>query len=179
MKERTEKTVNSLLYILNKLGGTGDFHKIFKILYFADQKHLVEYGTLISDDRYIRMDDGPVPSIAYDILKSLKGRGLLLDIKEWFTPYFEIMGNHTVRAIEQPDLDYFSESEKEAIDWSIADNRFLNFKALRDKSHDWAWETTNKDQGINIIKIAKAANASDEVINYVREQIEDNFAVFE
>jgi len=48
-------TVNTLLYIIGKLGGTGDFHKVFKILYFADQKHLVRYGFAITDDRYIAM----------------------------------------------------------------------------------------------------------------------------
>ena len=39
---KKEKIINSMLFILNNLGGQSDLHKIFKILYFADQKHLIE-----------------------------------------------------------------------------------------------------------------------------------------
>jgi len=45
--EKIATTVNTLLYIIQKSGGICDFHKVFKILYFADQKHLSMYGSTI------------------------------------------------------------------------------------------------------------------------------------
>ena len=39
----TEKTLNAAIFILNKLG-QADYHKVFKILYFAEQQHLKNYG---------------------------------------------------------------------------------------------------------------------------------------
>ena len=51
----TTKMLNSILFVLDGLGGKCDFHKIFKILYFADQKHLTYYGVPITGDFYIAM----------------------------------------------------------------------------------------------------------------------------
>ena len=43
------KAINSILFVLNELGDKkSDAHKVFKILYFADQKHLVTYGRPIT-----------------------------------------------------------------------------------------------------------------------------------
>lgn len=67
-----EKSMQVILYISNRLKRT-DFHKIFKILYFADQAHLSEYGRPISGDVYIAMKDGPVPTKIYDIFKAVRG----------------------------------------------------------------------------------------------------------
>ena len=36
--------LQAILYVLSKLGGQSDMHKICKILYFADQKHLSRYS---------------------------------------------------------------------------------------------------------------------------------------
>ena len=44
------KAINSMLFVLNQLGAEkSDAHKVFKILYFADQKHLVTYGRPIKE----------------------------------------------------------------------------------------------------------------------------------
>jgi len=67
-----EKSVHATLLVLNELGGTTDFHKVFKILYFADQKHLARYGRPVTGDSYVAMKNGPVPSNIYDIFKAIK-----------------------------------------------------------------------------------------------------------
>ena len=107
--EKIAITVNTLLYIIQKSGGICNFHKVFKIIYLADQKHLSRYGAVITDDTYIAMANGPVSSMAYDILKSLRGEALFTSQKEQFTPYFELQINkHTVKARKSPDLDDLS-----------------------------------------------------------------------
>lgn len=45
------------------------FHRISKIMYFADKTHLERYGRFICGDNYVSMQHGSVPSFMYDILK--------------------------------------------------------------------------------------------------------------
>ena len=78
MKFNEHKTVNAVLYIVEKLKRR-DFHKIFKLLYFSDREHLSVYGRTITGDVYIAMVDGPVPSNLYDIFKSVRGNGYYKD----------------------------------------------------------------------------------------------------
>lgn len=54
-----DRAISSILYALKQLGGRTDMHKLCKILYFADQRHLSLYGRSITGDRYIAMQYGP------------------------------------------------------------------------------------------------------------------------
>lgn len=70
-KFNRDKAIATVLFIAEKLikryGKNGaDLHKIFKILYFADQKHLAKYGRPIVGDFYVAMREGGVPSKIYD-----------------------------------------------------------------------------------------------------------------
>lgn len=58
-----EKTIEALLYIVTRYGEVGRFHAL-KTLYYADRAHLQRYGRPITGDRYIAMENGPVPSYA-------------------------------------------------------------------------------------------------------------------
>ena len=44
-----DKAINVVLYVANRLPRK-DFHKIFKVIYFADKAHLSEWGRTISGD---------------------------------------------------------------------------------------------------------------------------------
>jgi uncharacterized phage-associated protein len=176
-EEKREIIINTLLYILQRLGGTGDFHKVFKILYFADEKHLARYGTAINPDKYEVKQYGPVPSMAYEILKSLRGDGFMVELKHEFTPYFELTNNHTVKAIAEPDMDYLSESEVQCIDESIEENQNLGFKGRTDKSHDTAYQNADEDGYISFIEMAKVGGANDAMIDYIIDNLENHKAV--
>jgi len=172
--------LHTLLYVLKKLGGTADFHKVFKILYFADQKHLVRYGSPICDDTYISMTNGPVPSTAYDILKSLRGQGLLNTQKDQFEPYFELTTNpFTVKAKVDADLDYLSASEISCIDESVAENAPLSFHELTEKSHDSAWEKGGESGEMDILDVAAAGGAKQAMLDYIEDTLENLNAQFE
>ena len=177
--EKIAITVNTLLYIIQKSGGICDFHKVFKILYFADQKHLSMYGSAITDDTYIAMANGPVPSMAYDILKSLRGEGLFTTQKDQFAPYFELINNHTVKAKKSPDIDYLPESEIICIDASIKENYHLKFSDLTEKSHDTAWQNALYNSEIDILDVAKCGGAGNDMIEYIKKSRENRSAVFE
>lgn len=178
LSDKVSVTVNSLLYILNKLGGNADFHKVFKILYFAEREHLSIYGNLITENEYIAMNNGPVPSLAYDILKSLRGSGLLQKYKDSFSPYFELKGEYSVKSKKEADLDEFSESEIICLDNSIKLYSQKTFNQLTDESHDDAWNSANKDSEISVLEIAKSGGAKDEMIRYIKNLMEVNTSLY-
>ena len=72
------KALNALLYVANRIQRK-DFHKIFKIIYFAERQHLADWGRPITGDTYIAMEAGPVPSRIYAMLKMVRGDSYLLD----------------------------------------------------------------------------------------------------
>ena len=65
-----QKLKSVLLFILKQTKTTG-FHELFKILYFAEKKHIAKYGSPILGDRFVAMKYGPVPSFIFDFLKKL------------------------------------------------------------------------------------------------------------
>ncbi len=169
-----EKAINSILFVLEKLGGIGDFHKVFKILYFADQKHLTTYGTPVTGDFYIAMKDGPVPSELYDIFKSLRGDSLLSNAE--FQKYFEVKSNHYIQSKEKPDIEELSESNQECLLESIDENRNLSFAELRDKSHQTAWNKAKNDE-MSVLDIAEEGGASPEILKFIQLNIENHQAL--
>ncbi len=157
-----ESSVHCMLYILNKADKELDFHKIFKIMYFAEQKHLAKYGRMITQDRYIKMPNGPVPSYAYSVFQFLR------DGKQFsnFHNFFKISGRYQVKPLTNFDPDEFSVTDIECLDESIKENINLNFSALTDKSHDEAWNKAFDT--INIYQMAKSGGASDEMVQYIK-----------
>lgn len=168
-----EKAKAALLFITQKVGET-DLLKIFKILYFAEQKHLAKYGSLIIADRYIAMKNGPVPSKIYDFFKGVRGDGFVIPEAESFYKAFEITNHYNVTGKEEPNLDYLSKSNIVCIEDAIRENHQLDFKQLSDKSHDDAWKNAYPDDGMNYIDIAKAGGANEEMVKYINSYFELN-----
>lgn len=72
LKPRPDKIIDAILCILHEAHRKGvpvtQYH-IVKSLFLADRRHLNQYGRPITFDNYFAMQHGPVPSLAYDILK--------------------------------------------------------------------------------------------------------------
>lgn len=175
-----EKAVSAILYISKRLieaegNIKPDFHKIFKILYFADQKHLADYGRPIIGDHYIAMEHGPVPSNIYDILKAVRGDSFFCDISD-FDKYFDVRG-HLVYPKQSPDVDVFSESDLECIDESIQENQYIDFQELKKKSHDKAYCKATEDDKISFQTMAEVAGADEEILAYM-QSISENERIF-
>jgi len=163
-----QKSLATLQFLIEEMGGHCDFHKCFKILYFADQKHLLEYGRPILGDTYIAMKHGPVPSKVYDIFKSIKGIGWSNPSELGVEGFFEIKEGHNVfLGMKKANYDEIAISEKECLLASIKENGELSFRELTEKSHDQAWEEVNENDVMSTIEIAKAAGASEEFIDSI------------
>jgi uncharacterized phage-associated protein len=168
----TTKMLNSILFVLDGLGGKCDFHKIFKILYFADQKHLTYYGVPITGDFYIAMKNGPVPSKSYEIFKVVRGDSAWVSSDFNYQEWFEIEKTHFVVAKKKCDIEELSESNIECLTESIQENSTLNFDQLSDKSHKTAWNNAI-DNEMDTIDIAQEGGANEEMIKYIRINLEN------
>lgn len=166
-----EAALNALLFTLSKLGGKSDMHKLCKILYFADQRHLSKYGRSITGDTYIAMQYGPVPSNVDDILKAVRGdsffSGYVSDLKDKLT--FE--NRYILRGLANPDMDELSGSDVECLSFAIEMCRDMNFGQLTELSHGLAWTNTARDRAISVKDILREAGDEEEYVDYIADQL--------
>jgi len=171
-----EKALASILFISKKLierrgRRTAGVHKLFKILYFADQKHLSKYGRPIIGDHYIAMEHGPVPSRIYDMIKIVRGDSFI-DNTMNLDKFFEV-SEHFIFPKQNPAMEELSESDLECIAESLEENQDLSFDKLKEKSHDRAYRRALRDDKISFVEIAKVAGADNEMIKFIRLQSEN------
>lgn len=133
-----EVALEAILYLLSK-GTPLTRYYLLKMIYFADRKHLFDYGTPITGDSFYAMEHGPVPSKLYDLVKIVAGED---------NPFIE--RNVQQQAIEafgfnpetqflfekrEPSLDFLSPSAREALDWAFSHLRDKTFSEIREETH--------------------------------------------
>lgn len=134
-----EKSTQALNFFAKQAGGKINKMKALKLVFLADRYHLRKYGRFVTNDSYIAMRHGPVPSATRDILES---NDYLGDIeKKYAAQYIEPVDNWTFKSIHTPDTRVFSESDIEALEFVWKNfGRYDQFE-LRDITHtypEWA-----------------------------------------
>jgi uncharacterized phage-associated protein len=88
-----EKFTQAAVYVTSRCPRGMTRKKLFKLLYLADREHLFRYARPILKDFYVNMDQGPVPSRSYDLVKANTKQWSQLVIDE-FAKYIEVRGMH-------------------------------------------------------------------------------------
>jgi uncharacterized phage-associated protein len=156
------KAIAATIFVLREIGGIIDLHKLNKILYFADQKHLIEFGRPIIGDVYEAMEYGPVPYATYNLAKN--------EVHTQFSKHGAF--NLFLEEYEEVIFEELSETDMEFLSDAVIENKDLTFKQLVDKSHKYAW-TKNEGQFMDILDIAKEAGADEEMLKYIIQNIEN------
>lgn len=184
------KTIDQLLkikavvaYILQRMPEGVDYIHLFKMMYFAQQEHLVVYGLPIADDTFLARKHGPVPALTYKVLRGLEGKTSLdSDELQDFAHSFileSVDGHHIVKLAdgETCDMDELSGSNVKVLDKWIDKCKHVNSFDLSDMSHDKAWEhakkqseRTGEDTRISLYDMADAGGASPAMLNVIRER---------
>lgn len=127
------KSTQVLSYFAAKAGGQINKMKALKLVYFADRYHLRKYGRMITNDNYLAMEHGPVPSTTKDIAEATD----YLDetIKAYSQGFVEPIGTLAIKAINSLDESVLSESDLEALIFSWDNFGHLNQFELRDLTH--------------------------------------------
>lgn len=171
LEEKIEGTIHLLLYILQKLGGRSDIHKLFKIVYFAERNHLVKYGRTMSQNLY-HGSDATLLSTSHEIYHSL------IQNETMYAKHLSIINTIEIHALKDADLDYLSESEIKSIEDSVSKYRLSLTKSL-DLSTDGPAPHTTLGREVDILRIAKEEGASEEMLKYIQDQLFIDRAQFE
>jgi len=165
---KVEKSVEAILYIGQNVEEP-TFHRISKIMYFADKNHLEKYGRFICGDSYVAMKHGPVPSGTYDILKAVRDDGFAPSANiNVAKQAFIVVDKFLVKPLRTAREDCFSESDLECLNHAIKQYGLLSFSQLTDLSHDQAWQTADENDYIDIEQIVAVLN-TDYLLDYLLE----------
>jgi len=145
-----KKSIEVILYIIQKLGGSVNQYNLMKILFEADKYHLNNYARPVTGDTYIAMEYGTVP-------QAMKN---YVDADHWYLgligreqyPFYLDKKTWHVMSQEVPNLDYLSKSDQEAVDCGIKKYGYLPFDMVCELNHqEKAWVRTrdhNSDRPI-------------------------------
>jgi uncharacterized phage-associated protein len=150
-----EKAIEALLYVAPRVRG-GDMYTTLKLLYLADKCHLHRYGRFIFGDRHWRLQYGPVPSGAYDLVKEARGENFGRDAQA-IRALLNVQGN-SLHPTREADRDVFSKSDLECLDEAIRESGTLSFSQMRALTHDAAFNATVEGQEISPFAIAALAD---------------------
>jgi uncharacterized phage-associated protein len=161
-----DKSLEALVYISHK---TNNLINILKILYFADKYHLQQYGRLITGDKYIAMENGPVPSGAYDLIKYVRGDGIFtvsVPAKE----ALKVEDKIKVTPLRAANMDYLSESDVECLNHAIDEIANMGFNALKRKSHnEKPYKDASQNGDISLESIALSLDNGKDILDYLKE----------
>jgi len=163
-----EKFVNAVAYFVKKTPKV-DKLKAAKLLYFLDKYHLVNYGRSVTGDCYHSLDYGPVPSMSLDIMndvisdlslrRPLRNKGtfekyLQVDYKITRYPKFVLK--------REPNLGIFSESEIEALNYTVEKYGNRSGPQLIDLTHkELTWKSVKNGEIDPRLFVADTQNSSE------------------
>lgn len=137
-----EKTLSAILFLAQKKGRI-DLYALLKVLYYADKEHFQKWGRTITRDSHCRLPYGPVPSHAYDMLKSVRGDGY------WYqdlSSFFRFETDIIIVPLQKPDMSLLSASDIEALEKSFKERGDKDFNALMEEAHSDAVFNLSKER---------------------------------
>ena len=150
LRFNSTKAIQAIDYIARNQPGLTQYY-VGKILFFADREHLLDYGRAITGDRYVAMQDGPVPSTVRDLLKS--DPGYSDETLDLFHSRILIERDGNKQHVYSRNVEDFTElsgTDKEYLDESIRKYSRMSYGRLRQASHeDKAYEEAWAKDGLN------------------------------
>lgn len=173
----------AMLYVLSTCGKPLDYIKFYKLLYFAQQLHLVKYGRGIFRDSFYARERGPVPGLIYNIVKKVESGSPLNNDLSGIAAAIKVekTGSHKyIVNVEDPDTDELSASDIECLDYSIEHYSKLSSNRLSALTHeDRAWQEAKErslvdpeQNKLSLLEIARSGGASEAMLNYIKYRIE-------
>ncbi|MDK1119077.1 MAG: Panacea domain-containing protein [Anaerolineae bacterium] len=169
-RRRYSKALETLVYLARK---DQRQYWILKTIYLADKEHLKLYGRQIFDDRYIAMSLGPVPSLAYDIVKSVRADSARFSFPEPMpSTALNAPDNYTVVAQRnrEADMDLLSESEIKCLNDAHNMIKDLTIEEVKKLTHDAAYKAADENDEMSIKDVIKTLENSAEILDYMYEE---------
>ncbi len=156
-----EKLVQALAFFSHRGIGDLDKMKAAKLLFHADKYHLLKFGRPIIGDQYACMEYGPVPSASLNVMNDVVAADPHFPpvAKEVFDQYVTVERSlfrkyPVFRAKKNPDLDVFSDSDLEALEYSLKTYGSKTSWELSEDSHEepaWKLANAHRQPGSSVI----------------------------
>jgi uncharacterized phage-associated protein len=178
-KNKIDQIKAVVLFILKSFPDGVDFIKLYKIMYFAQQRFLSSYGKLIFDDCFVAKKLGPVPYLTHEAIlsKTKNKKPKNVEISEYLLDGI-VVGENCASSTQAPNEKLISGKAKKVLEETIERYRNIESKVLSKKSHDKAYNEAEiryqknpEDNELSLIEIAKAGNASPAVLEYIQTKI--------
>jgi uncharacterized phage-associated protein len=139
-----EKATQILNFFASKAGGKINKMKALKLIFLADRYHLRKYGRLVSDDCYVAMKYGPVPSTIMDIAEA--DEYLDNTIRDYVISNIRASDDGLrIESLKPADTGYFSASDIEAFIFAWDNFGQLDQWGLSDFTHNYPEWLRHKD----------------------------------
>jgi uncharacterized phage-associated protein len=117
-----------LMYVGEKI----NLYNLLKCVFYADEHHLNMYARPVSGDYFIAMQFGTVPSNINRIVNERDNEILaILNLKDY--PF--VRDGYLLSATREPEMEYLSDSDKEALDYAYKKYGRMDFDELKRINH--------------------------------------------
>lgn len=136
-KDQILKIKAVVLYILKAFPEGVDYIHLFKVMYFAQQNQLKEYGLPIVYDTFVARKHGPVPTLTYKVLRGVEGKTEISSELKDFAASLDIElskeGHQLILASKNAvcDMDELSVADVKMLDKWIAKCKDVDFLTCR------------------------------------------------
>lgn len=118
-------------------GGKMSYLKLIKLLYLLDREALLRWGRPVTTDRYVSMDNGPVVSRIYDLIRDEPAPGT----DPVWRHFISAPSNYQVELIAEPANEELSRAEEALIEEIFTKYGHLSRWDLVKLSHELAeWQ---------------------------------------
>lgn len=157
------KATQASSYLLSLNNGRMNYMKMMKILYLSDRKFILDLGNSITTDNYVSMDNGPVVSRIYDLIKESR-----TDTGTYWSSFIRTEGDEVVLN-NDPGDEYLSPMEMEVI--TSINSEFRDFCGLElcRFCHDNLPELQIPSAMITIEDVLRAGKPEDDYDSALRE----------
>lgn len=108
-KINEKKYKNAILFFAKKIqNGTLGKLKMMKLLYYLDFDFFEKYGSSVTNDEYLRFENGPVPRMAEKILKAMDGKEIRITRRKIGEGYND---QHHIETSLNFDINVFTKEE--------------------------------------------------------------------
>lgn len=172
-----------VLYILKALPEGVDYIHLFKVMYFAQQEQLKEYGIPVMYDTFVARKHGPVPTLTYKVLRGVEGKTDITspELQDFAKSIcVKTVDGHQIVCLKDNaacDMDELSRADITTLNKWIEKCKDIKSFDLSGLSHDRAWKNakrkaneTGEDVKITMYDMAKAAGASQGMLGVIRER---------
>jgi hypothetical protein len=115
------------------------------------------------------MKHGPVPSLAYDIIKDARN-----DPQKWYTfsnpkpsTVLNVPDNKTVLPLREPNTNLLSKTDIECLKYAYDLIKGMSFLELKKFTHDSAYDSVEQDEDMSIVSIIETLDNGEEVLDYL------------